>query len=162
MYSEEELQFMTPKMSIEYRVEQGFLHSGTFDNIPENAFGAHICTHFPTVAANGEFRFSSDSFDLFVGETFEVKDLLSQINKPSENSETVIVANNIAKETIKEYEKAGVKRVVSTKSGVIPLRYGDAAFSTHEEMAQAITKISQTFNSVNISVQNQEAPKMHR
>ena len=42
MYNDDELQFLTPKMAIEYRTEVGFLNDGTFDNVPENAFGAHI------------------------------------------------------------------------------------------------------------------------
>lgn len=31
MFNSEELQFMAPKMAIEYRVEKGFLTSGNFD-----------------------------------------------------------------------------------------------------------------------------------
>ena len=162
MYDEKVLELMQPKMSIEYRIEAGMLTGGTFDNIPENAFGAHIGASFPVVGANGEFRLGGTSYDLFVGEVFEVNGLLEKVNKPVEGNDAIIVANEISKEKIQEYQSKGITKVVSTKIGVVPLKYGDAAFSTQEEMAAAITKINQTFKSVNISVQNAEMPRMHR
>lgn len=162
MFDEEDLQIMSPKMSIDYRVENGFLTSGSFDNIPENAFGAHISTVFPVVNSEGKFEFSRDGYDLFVGEVFDVAGLLDESNKPAETND-VMVAVDGSKEKIKEYEKAGIKQVVfSTKIGIVPLRYKDAAFSSQEEMAQAITKINETFKSVNISLQNSETQQIHK
>ncbi len=162
MYNDDELQSMMPRMSIEYRIEAGFLNNGTFDNIPENAFGAHIVTSFPIVGADGKFRNFRTSYDLFVGKVFEVKELLEQINNQTENNNTMFVTDGISEEMIKEYQEAGIQNVVSTKNGVAPLRYGDVAFATQEEMAAAITKINQTFKSVDILVQNAETPRIHR
>ena len=162
MFNDEELQMFIPKMSIEYRIEKGFLTGGTFDNIPENACGAHIVSTFPVVGADGEFRFCQNSYDLFVGEVFEIAGLLEKINKLDEASETVVVASELSKEKIKEYSEQGIKKIVSTKFGVMPLNYGDAAFSTQEEMAAAINKINQAFGSVDFSVQNSETARIHR
>ncbi len=158
MYNDDELQSMLPRMTIEYRIEAGFLNSGTFDNVPENAFGAHIATFFPIVDVDGKFRISSHSYDLFVGEVFKVKELLEQINNPTKNNNTMFVTEGM----LKEYQQTGIQNVVSTKNGVVPLKYGDAAFATQEEMAATITKINQTFNSIDILVQNAETPGIHR
>lgn len=148
MFNDEELQFMHPRMSIEYRVEEGFLSSGSFDNIPKNAYGAHIGVAFPIVDANGEFRLAGTSYDLFVGKSFKVNELLN--------------VTTISKEQILEYEKNNIRQVVLTKMGVIPLKDFDAVFPTQEEMAQAITKINETFKSVTFSVQNSETQTIHR
>ncbi len=148
MFNDEELQFMHPRMSIEYRVEEGFLSSGSFDNIPENAYGAHIGVAFPVVGANGEFRLAAISYDLFVGKSFKVNELLN--------------VTTVSKEQILEYEKNNIKQVVLTKTGVRPLNDFDAVFPTQEEMVQAITKINETFKSVTFSVQNSETPTIHR
>ena len=148
MLNSKELQFMHPRMSIEYRVEEVFLSSGSFDNIPENAYGAHIGIVFPIVGANGEFRFAGTSYDLFVGKSFKVNELLN--------------VTTISKEQILEYQKNNIKQVVLTKMGVKPLNDFDAVFPTQEEMAQAITKINEKFKSVNFSVQNSETQTIHR
>ena len=144
-------------MAIEYRTEVGFLNDGTFDNVPENAFGAHIVTSFPVVSADGKFRNFFASYDLYVGKVLELNELLEQMNK---STDTVNVA--ISKEKIKEYQEAGIQNVVYTKMGIAPLGYGDAAFGTQEEMAAAVNKIDQTFRSVNISLQNAETQKIQK
>ena len=156
MYNDSQLQLMTPRMTVEYRIEPDFLTNGTFDNIPENAFGAHIGASFPVVNADGEFNLSWTSYDLYVGKVFELKKLLEQ------TTENNVTTNEALKEQIKEYEKAGITNVVSTKWGIFPLRYGDAVFSTQEEMATAIATIDRHFKSVNISVQNAEIPRFHK
>lgn len=167
MFNSEELQFMVPKMSIEYRVEEGFLTSGKFDEIPANAFGAYIATIFPAVGANGEFKIARDAFNLFVGESFLVDDVLAQANKPTDSSENVLVANESVLKKIKEYKEQGYQKVASTRMGVVPIGYGDAVFASHEEMAEAIAKINQTFKSVDFSIKNSQdeidkSSHMHR
>lgn len=157
MYNDDELQFLTPKMAIEYRTEAGFLNDGTFDNVPENAFGAHIIASFPVVSADGKFRNFFASYDLFVGKVLELKELLEQMNN---STDTVGVA--ISKEKIKEYQEAGIQNVVSTKNGIAPLGFRDAVFASQEEMAVAVNKIDQTFKSINISLQNAEIQKIQK
>lgn len=141
MYSDEVLQTMVPKMSIKYIVEDGIASYGDFDNIPENATGACIGTTFPIVGPKGNFMFTSESYNLYVGDIIDISGY-SEINVP--------------KEKIQKFQKAGIKQVVSTKLGIVSLSSGDAVFSTQEEMAQAIAKINETFKSVSFSVQNSE------
>lgn len=169
MFNSEELQFMAPKMSIEYRVEEGFLTSGNFDEIPANAFGALISTRFPVVGANGEFKFAWDKFNLFVGESYSVNDVLEYANNPTNNSEgeKVLIANETALKKIKEYKEQGYQKVANTRMGVVPLGYNDDVFTSHEEMAKAIAKINQTFKSIDFSIQNSQdeidkSSHMHR
>ena len=162
MYSDDELQFLTPRMSIEYRVELAFLSNGTFDNIPKDAFGAHIVASFPVVGADVKFRNFRTSYELYVGKVFKVEELLEQLNK---NSETKFVVSNTSSTSVEMLERCkerGIQNVVAIKNAVVPLMDGDVAFATNEEMATAITKINQTFRSVNISLQNTETPRIHR
>ena len=162
MYSDDELQFLTPRMSIEYRVEFAFLSNGTFDNIPKDAFGAHIVASFPVVGADGKFRNFRTSYELYVGKVFKVEELLEQLNK---NSETKFVVSNTSFTSVEMLERCkerGIQNVVAIKNAVVPLMDGDVAFATNEEMATAITKINQTFRSVNISLQNTETQKIQR
>lgn len=156
MFNSEELEFMRPRMSIEYRIDEGFLTSGKFDEIPKNAVGAYIGTSFPVVHADGEFRFARHSFNLFVGESFLVEDILAQANKPTDNSDSVLVVDELALKKIKEYKEQGYQKVASTRMGVVPLGYNDAVFASHEDMAEAITKINQTFKSIDFSIQNSQ------
>lgn len=156
MFNSEELQFMLPKMSIEYRVEEGFLTSGTFDKIPVNAFGAYVSTKFPAVGANGKFKITRCAFNLFVGEGFLVDDVLAQANKTINNSENDHGINESVLKRIKKYKEQGYQRVANTKIGVVPLDYNDAVFATNKEMAEAITKIHQTFKSVDFSIRNSQ------
>ena len=155
MFSDEELKDMIPRMTIEYRVQEGFLSSGSFKKIPENAFGAHITTGFVIVNSKGQFEPAVEEYDLYVGHTFDVEKLLDSINNK-------VIESNSLKEDLKEFEKTGIKQIVLTKSGIVPFRYKDAVFPTYEEMAQAITKIDETFSSVNFSVQNSESQIIHR
>ena len=122
--------------------------SGSFDNIAENAYGASIGVAFPVVDANGEFRLAGISYDLFVGKSFKVNELLE--------------VTNVSKEQILEYEKNNIKQVVLTKWGVKPLNDFDAVFPTQEEMAKAFIKINQTFNSVIFFAQKSESQRMHK
>ena len=147
---------MKPGMSIEYRVKPGFLTSGTFDYIPENAFGAYIGAAFPVVGADGEFRLSGTSYNLFVGKTFEISELLELINKPTNG--TGIVPDGALKEKLLKYSKEGFTKIVLTKSGVVPLNNMDAVFLTQEEMATAISKIHEKFRSINISIEPVKTP----
>ena len=156
MFNSEELQFMVPKMSIEYRVEEGFLTSGKFDEIPANAFGAYITTRFPAVGANGEFKIAGDAFSLFVGESFLIDDVLAQANNPTANSNNVFFDNESVLNKIKKYKEQGFQKIAITKMGVVPIGYGDAVFASHEEMAEAITKIYQTFKSVDFFIENSQ------
>ena len=167
MFNYDELQFMIPKMSIEYRVERGVLTSGKFDEIPANAFGAYIATRFPAVGANGEFKIARDAFNLFVGESFLVDDVLAQANKSTDSSENVLVADESVLKKIKEYKDQGYQKVASRRIGVVPIGYRDAVFASHEEMAEAIAKINQTFKSVDFSIQSSQdeidkSSHMHR
>ncbi len=162
MHSDDELQFLTPRMSIEYRDAFAFLSNGTFDNIPKDAFGAHIVASFPVVGADGKFRNFRTSYELYVGKVFKVEELLEQLYK---NSEIIFVVSNTCStpiDRLEEFNRKGIQNVVAIKNGILPLMDGDVAFATNEEMAAAITKINQTFNSVNISLQNAETQKMQR
>ena len=156
MFNSKELQFMIPKMSIAYRDKEDFLTYGKFDEIPANAVGALIATIFPAVGANGEFKFARDAFNLFVGESFLVDDVLAQANKHTDSSENVLVANESVLKKIKEYKEQGYQKVASTRMGVVPIGYDDAVFASREEMAEAIAKINQTFKSVDFSIQNSQ------
>lgn len=153
MITDDLLSFMKPKMSIEYRVEKNFLHSGDFNSIPKNACGARIVTTFPTVGANAEFTLSTQAFNLFVGEEFSIDDILKNANTPTDDSQTVIVAGQNIIDRIKEYEKHGYRKVVKTNLGIYPVSYRDAVFSNNEDMAAAITAIQVNFNSLSFDIQ---------
>lgn len=148
MLNKEIMELLVPKMTIEYRIEKGFLTLGNFEEIPKNAFGAYIGTRFPVVNANGQFAFSGESFNLFVGEGSSIDEILKQAS----TSTTTISTETIEK--IKEYKEKGFTRFATTQMGVVPLRPPDAVFGTNEEMAQAIKKIYRTFKSVEFLIQN--------
>lgn len=155
MFSDKELEILRPKISIEYRTEPGFLKGGNFDDIPEDAFGAYVRVGYPSVNAQGEIiLITGQRFDLYVGQKFEVKDTLEQIANKLESGQSLTNDENQLRRKLEEYAKKGIKRVVSTKMGVISLENDDAVFSTHDDMAQTIRKIAQSFNSLGLSVNN--------
>jgi len=59
-----------PKIGISYQTSYGS-HSGTFDNVPENAFGANILQYFPIVNSDGNMTIAGMSFDFYVGQKAE-------------------------------------------------------------------------------------------
>lgn len=81
MMDSKELQNLTPKTYISYRIRKGTITPGNFEQIPENAHGALIHTLFPVVDANGNFKLTTYSYNLFVGESFSVEEILNTLNK---------------------------------------------------------------------------------
>ncbi len=162
MFDEDELEFLQPKMTIDYRVKAGLIQRGSFDEIPENAFGANITTFFPVIGADGKMRPHSISYDLFVGKEYELDSLLEKLNRQVEIDDKLINANGISKAKFTKYKSEGVKKVALTKLGFVPLRYGDTVFYTSAEMATAITNIGKVYKSLKYSVKNVENSGMHR
>lgn len=166
------------KMFVQYRDMNGFLINGTFDEVPENACGAHIGISFPMIEADGVFRTQGSAcvyYELYVGEVFDANVLLERIsNSANITSEGVVVAmkevlkgnmtvvtvSEAMKQRIIEYSKLGVTSVVFTKFGVMPLNKGDSAFTTREEMVAAIDKINQTYKSISFSVQYADTKRL--
>ncbi len=141
MYSTEELKAMKPRMSIEYRISDVLLNSGNFNEIPKKAWGAYISTLFPIVDANGDFKFQVIGYNLYIGNLMTLNEAIA----------------NQSEHEIKElesYKDRGITYVVQTKYGIKPLKYGDIAFETFEEMANAITRIKNRYESIDIKVQN--------
>ncbi len=153
MYDENQLKELKPIIAISYYVDDRILMGGTFENIPENAIGACIRESVPFVAGKGELKLETFIFNLFVGKAFNSREAFEQNkNNGTEKSHIELL----------EALQQGLSMVVLTKDGFYPLNRGDVVFSTYEEMVSAINKIRQTFESVNILVQNAEVPRMHR
>ena len=149
MYTMEELELMKPRMVIDYWTsnQEGFI-AGTFDSVPENTYRANISTIYPVVGADGDFRLSRVSYNLFVGKVVNIESSL-------DNSSIVAI---VYKEQLKKLYEAGVKNAVLTK----PLGEFDLVFPTKEGMEAAIEKIGQTFNSVDFNIQNSETLKLSK
>ena len=158
----ENMGWMIPSMSIEYRTKGDILHGGTFDNVPENATGAYIYYGFPYVASNGEYLRTGKSYHLYVGQTFDIRELLKQI--AASNFDSVLHSHPIIvqadKEKLLSYLQQDVRTVVYTLDGgaqgfpgsIKPVRPGDAVFATREEMVEAINKIYSTFKGTKFGV----------
>lgn len=165
------------KIFIQYRGNDGTLVNGTFDNIPTNICGARISVSFPIVEADGIFKVNDTPrfmYDLYVGEVFDIATLLERVNtsynKTNEGTViaiketlkgnmTVVTVSDAAKERIIEYSKLGIRNVVFTSAGVMPLNSYDNAFTTYEEMVAGITKIDIAFSSVYVTVQTNDSLK---
>ena len=152
MISDEELETMKPKMSIEYGIDPDTLSYGNFDDIPKNAYMAKIQYTFFKVGANATFDIDSTSYNLYVGQVLKTTDLKRLNDKLNKNSQAVTNDEKI----LKDYLERGIENVTITKNGIIPLNNYDKVFSTYEEMVEAITKIKETFQSVDFIVQNAE------
>lgn len=154
MYSKEKLEFMKQKLFIEYRLESDLsvLHPGTLDSVPEDAFGATISHSFPVALPTGEFNLRSISYNLWVGNEFNIKEVL----KNEKNNDKAIV------EKLKNYDANGIKRIVATKYEIIPLEDFDLVYCTKKEMAKAIAKIYETFNLANFSIENVKTLKLDK
>ena len=138
---------LKPKMAIEYEFEDGILTSGSFDNIPQNAFRARIGASFPIVGANGELRVAGTSYDLYVGQIFDLSNL---------------EGTKISHKDATNFRMKAITKFVLTKFGLRPLNSFDAVFATQEEMAEAITKIKESFESLSFYVKNAKATGMHK
>ena len=138
---------LKPKMAIEYEIEEGILTGGSFDTIPQDAVRAHIGASFPIVGANGELRVAGTSYDLYVGQTFDLSDL---------------EGTKISHKDAADFIMKAITKFVSTKFGLRPLNSFDAVFATQEEMAEAITKIKESFESLSFYVEKAKATGMHK
>ena len=104
------------------------------------------------VGANGEFKIARDAFNLFVGECFLVDDILVAANNHTDSNNNVLVADESVLKKVRECKGQGYQKVASTRMSVVPIGYGDVVFASQEEIAEAITKIYQTFKSVDFFV----------
>lgn len=165
------------KIFIQYRGNDGTLVNGTFDDIPTNICGAKISVSFPVVEADGIFKVNDTPrfmYDLYVGEVFNIATLLERVNSSNnitndgtvvamketlKGNMTVVTVSELAKERIIEYAKFGIRNVVFTSAGVMPLNNYDNAFTTYEELVAGITKIDLAFSSVSFMVQTDDSLK---
>jgi len=152
MYNIEELQSFKPKLIVQYKIGS-YLIKGNVDYVPENAFGAIISFTFPIVNAKGRISFGLHSYNLFVGTKIKIDDVLQNNHSKVENDEFFVKAKKLTK-GIEEWRKKGFTDIVSTSFGFLPVDYQDEVFETNNEMASAIKKISESFNSIDIIIQN--------
>ncbi len=68
-----------------------------------------VISTFSEVDVDGEFKFCHNLYELFAREVFEIIGLLEKTDKLDGASDTVLVANEISKENIKEYSDHGIK-----------------------------------------------------
>ena len=121
-------------VSIEYRIGDTVLESGTFDNIPDDAYGAKVTCYSPVVNSDGNIVNHRFEYDLYVGE--------------KRNTDTL---NDEEYAYLKQYLiQYGANEVVITKCGPIALKNGDRVFETKEKMAEVIGKISRACKQVQI------------
>jgi len=150
MIDEEMLNFMKPKISVEYRIQPGFLSHGELEVVPENAYGALIYQNFPIVGTNGEFEICGQSYNLYVGKILDINEYL----KDDQNNE---LKSRLIELKVNGYSKVVIPdafSAVNTKpSLIIPITGRDAVYSSNQEMADAIEKINLAYNSIDISIQ---------
>ena len=154
------LEILKPSISIEYRrlSENGILGSGEFDNIPEDIYGARICQRFPIVNAHGYFVPTNISYDLFVGQAFDINYLLKYFDDPNQfNATDGLVAKELGKEKLRQFrDDYYIDKVVSTEVGIRTLKYNDMAFETYEELIEAIKKIYATYQTMTANLEFEE------
>ena len=121
-------------VSIEYRIGDAVLESGTFDNIPDDAYGAKVTCHSPVVNSDGNIVNHSFEYDLYVGEKRNTDTL--------NDEEYAYLKQDLIQRSVKE--------VVITKYGPIALNHEDRVFETKEKMAEVIGKISRACKQVQI------------
>ena len=72
-------EWLLSRLSIEYSVTPDIWQEGSFEDIPENANGAFVSFVYPYVAANGEFLRQGTSYDLYVGDTYKLNEILNEL-----------------------------------------------------------------------------------
>ena len=153
-----EQELSQPKITISYRIkdDNDVLVSGTFDDIPKDAWGACINVNVPKVEdVNDKFKINSTSFNLFVGEKITINGVLNIITLNR-------YPNVILYDKLKNYQSQGFKNVVLIGGYLLPLNDDDYVFSSQEEMVAFITKFSNKFKTSNTTVENEEETKITR
>lgn len=145
MYDLEALNLMKPKISVEYYLTAGLLNYGSLEEVPQNAWGAHICQSSPIISAAGEFIANSNSYNIFVGLCLPIKEILEKSSDEKLKKESEKLKNL-------GYDTAVITS--SSKKTLYPVGYLDAVVSTNQELALAISKINATFKSVKYDVRN--------
>ena len=151
-------EILEPQIAISYRIkdENDVLVSGTFDNIPKDAWGACIDVNVPKVEdVNDKFKINSTSFNLFVGEKITINGVLNIITLNR-------YPNVILYDKLKNYQNQGFKNVVLIGGYLLPLNDDDYVFSSQEEMVTFITNFSNKFKTSNTTVENEEETKITR
>jgi hypothetical protein len=150
MYNTEILNSMKPQISASYRLQPGMLIGGTLDDVPKEAFGAQIYQCSYIVEADGEFRINGVTYDIFVGQLLDIEETLK------------IVVNEVAKAKLTELKAKGYKKAVIPKfpqdnhkqKEIWPLGWRDRVVSSNQELAVVISKINQTYNSIDFEIRN--------
>jgi len=147
--SNEILEILKPRLSIEYYEDYNCLTGGNFEYIPENIKGARIAHCFANVNCDGKYVMDAIEYNLYIGSEIDINTALME---PSRNEYQL--------DKLCELGKLGFKKAVFLETldennhiAIRPLGYEDMVCETREELIESINKIKSTFDSLKITVE---------
>ncbi len=153
--------WLLPSLNIEYvrKSAPSMLAGGSFQDIPQDTVGARVSYGFPFIGPDGRYDRSGQSYYLYVGEKFNIKELLDTHMNLDELLHSHPIHVQADRDLLETYLRDNVKEVVYLFTegkpwpGIIkPVREGDKVYATREEMDRSIHEIYNTYMATNFSV----------
>jgi len=159
MIKQEDLEFIEPKMSVNYRVEPGFIKPGTTNvkegmNFPETFFGSEVTQRFPVIKANGKWCAEYKKIHCFVGREITIEDVSENLarygvdnfeelkRKLSENSSNKLVL----------ISKDAVPKGVVLKKQIILLGDQGVVCSSQKELEKTLKSMADMYSNLSMKL----------
>ena len=159
MLKKEILETIKPSMSVNYRIDPGFIKPGTNDvkkgfNFPDTFFGAEITQQFPIIKANGKWGVETSRIHCFVGKEITMEDAsnnavrygIEDIDKLKKKYNSTLGSKLVL------ISKNAIPKGVELKKQVGMVGQNGIVCDTQKELESTIKELAETYLDLNISV----------
>ena len=149
LLDKEMLEFLKPKIFVKYQTAPNVVEPGNFNYVPMSTYIAHIYQSFPMVGANGNMQCKVFSFDIYVGKSLSIQNMIVQTE------------DNFVEEKLISLKEQGYTKIViptpyenQKRPLILPVKEQDKICSNYDELVTTIKNIYDSYNSANITIQN--------